>query len=114
MPLDRRITVNIAAEGTRDEHGEYVPGPVTSYPVWADVTGAGSTETDTTGGVLVSQGMNVTVRWFRELAVAPINRVHIVDDLGQRWDTDGIAESNERRRFLGMLVFRVEGSTEDA
>ena len=30
MPADRRITINVSAEGTRNEqHGEYVPGAIT-------------------------------------------------------------------------------------
>ena len=106
--LDTRIAIVIMSPSSRNQFGEFVPGSETSYPVWADVTSAGSSETETTGGQILSAGMNVTVRWFRELATAPINNVHIIDDLGQRWDTDGIGASNERRRFLGMQVFRVE------
>ena len=43
MPADRRIIVNVSAEGHRDEHGEYVPGAITEHRLWAtDIPGAPS------------------------------------------------------------------------
>ena len=37
MPADRRIIVQVMAEGFRDPdlQGEYMPGEVVDYPVWA-------------------------------------------------------------------------------
>ena len=35
MPADRRIVVNVSAEGHRDERGDYVPGEVTPIAAWA-------------------------------------------------------------------------------
>ena len=36
MPFDTRITILIQSEGTRNQFGEYIPGPETAYRVWAD------------------------------------------------------------------------------
>ena len=55
--LDRRITVGIEAEGTR-EHGEYQPGPVTNM----DAVGDGSTKTHYGTGSTVAGSRTVRER----------------------------------------------------
>ena len=106
MPFDRIITILIQAAGTRDEHGEYTPGPETPYEVWADETGAGSSDTLTIGGAIITSGRTFLVRWFRELAVAPESFVFVMDSLGQRWYTDGINESDARQRYIVISSLR--------
>ena len=87
MPFDTICTIHIEALGhraTQDDVdagvmvddvvvgiGEYIPGPETDYEVWADESGAGSIDTPTVGGLVLTSGRTFLVRWFRELAVAP-------------------------------------------
>ena len=113
MPLDTRLVITIDSDGYRNEFGEYVEGddPV-DYPVWADVTSGGASEFFATGGSDIRAGMAVTVRWFRELALAPIRLVFITDSLGQRWEVDNIGASDQRRRWLGMSAYRFESMPE--
>ena len=113
MPLDTRLVITISSEGSRNQYGEYVPGddPV-EYPVWADVSSGGSSEFVQTGGSDIRAGMAVTVRWFRQLALAPIRLVFITDALGQRWEVDNIGASDQRRRWLGMSAYRYESDPE--
>ena len=107
MPFDTIITINIAALGTFDEHGEYTPGASTPYEVWADQTGAGSSDALTTGGTTIVSGRTFLVRWFRELAVAPESLVTITDDLAQSWYSDGISVSDARQRYIVINALRV-------
>ena len=97
MPFDTIITINIASLGDYDEHGEYTPGASTPYEVWADQTGAGSSDALVSGGgITIVSGRTFLVRWFRELAVAPETFVTVVDDLQQEWYSDGISVSDAR------------------
>ena len=113
MPFDTIITIHIEALGMRDEHGEYVPGPVTDYEVWADETGAGSIDTPTVGGLIVTAGRTFLVRWFRELAVTFDPFVTITDNLGQTWYSDGISVSDARQRFIIINAGRSGGGFPD-
>ena len=60
MALDRRITIKIEAFGTRDENGQYVPGAVTEYPVWAERRAAGSS--DQANGRWLRYGISAELR----------------------------------------------------
>ena len=100
MSFDTIITVWIAELGTRDEHGEYVPGEAIPYEVWADESGAGSIDTPTEGGLIITSGRTFLVRWFQELAVALDTFVTVTDNLGQTWYSDGIGVSDARQRFI--------------
>ena len=85
----------------------------TLYPVWADTGGVGISDTVSTGGVEGIRGMAATVRWFRQLAIAPNRLVHIIDGLQHlRWEVDNINTSDQRRRWIGMYVFRLESDPE--
>ena len=106
MALDRRITIRIRAEGTRDGHGEYVPGAVTEYPVWAEQRGAGSADTVTPQGTEVTAVRAYTVRHFEALAEAPISRVDVVDHRGHVWNAENITLSDARRRFIDISALR--------
>lgn len=99
MPLDRRITVRLQAEGTRSQ-GEYVPGPVTEYPVWAQQQLAGSSDTVTEQGVVVVAQRRWIVRYVEVFATHPISRMTVDDEHGQRWNVENVQEGRARRRFL--------------
>ena len=108
MPFDTIITIEIETAGTFDNAGEYTPGPATPYEVWADQSGAGSSDALATGGTVVVSGRTFLVRWFRELAVAPESFVFVVDDLNQRWYSDGINVSDARQRYIVISGLRIQ------
>ena len=107
MALDRRIRIDIEAPGTRDQMGNYIPGPVTSYPVWAERRSAGSNDSATAGGFITVSAQNYNVRWFRELETANLALVSVVDEFDQTWDADSIASDDARRRLITLQVLRV-------
>ena len=107
MALDRRITIQIEEFGTRNQNGEYIPGPVTNYPVWAERRAAGSSDHATGGGFITVSAQNYGVRWFRDLELADIALVMIEDEFGQIWDADSIQPNDARRRFINIQVLRV-------
>ena len=45
MPLDRRITVRHATPGMRNQYGEFEPGPVNEYDLWATLMPKGALKT---------------------------------------------------------------------
>ena len=107
MPLlNRVVTVSVEAEGTRDENGRYVPGPVTDYRVWAVQTAAGSTDYETSEGTRIAQIVRWTIRYTAEIALARTDRVTITDENGFVWDPESIAESQRRRRYLDITATR--------
>ena len=102
MPADRRITVKLQGEGYRDpeRQGEFVPGMIVDYPLWATETGAGSVDTPTVGGVTIQRSINFTVRWFRALADTPISNVSVVGSDGFTYAAENVTASDERKRFI--------------
>ena len=111
MPFDTIITILIQEPGTRNDHGEYVPGKEIPYEVWADQSGAGSSDQLVGGaGTVVVSGRTFFVRWFEELALAPETFVFVVDDLGQRWYSDGISVSDARQRAIVIAGLRVQSA----
>ena len=91
--LDRRIVISIEAEGSHDDLGEFVAGPVTSYPVWAERSSAGAVDVEVESGERVVLARNYTVRWFQELQdeVDAPDRVSIIDDHNIVWNVESIA-----------------------
>ena len=104
MPLDTPITIRLEAIGDRNEHGEYVRGPVTEYPVWADQTNSGSTDTVTTGGTVVVEVRTFTVRWFQALADHRTDLITLNDADGNRWDIESVGIGRDRRRALQITA----------
>ena len=106
MPLDRRITVRIAAEGMRNDQGEYVPGATTDYAVWSEQRGAGSVDSLTGAGERVTAVRSFTVRYFEALARARIDNVSVVDEHGFAWNSENVTLSDARRRFIEISALR--------
>ena len=117
MAFDRRITIHIEAPGhsaTVEEAaldddlytGDYVPGPVTSYPLWAERRSAGSNDQPTTGGFITVSVQNYTVRWFQALELANLALVMVEDEFGQIWDPDSVAPGDARRRLITLQCIR--------
>ena len=109
MAFDRRITIHIEALGTRDGHGEYIPGPTTDYPVWTERRAAGSQDTLTPTGLVTSSVVTYTVRWFQRLELTNIALVTITDEFDQLWDADTVSPSDARRRLITITCFRSNG-----
>ena len=120
MPLDTPITIRLEAEGRRaDEQdvadgvmidgmlvipGDYIPGPVTEYPVWSDQTNSGSTDTVTGAGSVVVEVRTFTVRWFTELADHRTDLITLNDEYGNRWDIESVGIGRDRRRALQIVA----------
>ena len=99
--LDRRIVVLLEAEGTRNEHGEYVPGPVTQVPMWAAVSNVGSADQFTEDGTVVSIVVQFTIRWRADVAAHPVNRVSVLWD-AKTFTAENVAISDERKRLISI------------
>ena len=108
MALDRRVTVRIAVAGSgRNVFGEAVETTeYTDYPLWAERAGAGSIDQNTAGGVIVLAARRYTVRYFKELALANITDVGVIDEFGHNWNAENITESDARRRLIYIETVR--------
>ena len=121
MALDRRITIQIEAPGRRATQddvdaglmvdgelvgvADYIPGPTTLYPVWAERRAAGSSDQPTPAGFITVSAQNYGVRWFRELELSDIALVMVEDEYGVIWDADSISPNDARRRFINLPGF---------
>ena len=79
MPADRRITVNVSTEGSRNEHGEFVPGTVTAIAAWAlrrDVSQERKIERQ---GTRTETLRDWRVRWDSRIASTPVARLKVID-----------------------------------
>ena len=63
MPADRLITVNLMAEGMRNEHGEYVDGVVTAIRTWATRSDKSQEDKEQEGGALDTTRRDWRIRW---------------------------------------------------
>lgn len=100
MPLDRIITVNIEAEGHRDDQGDYIPGPVTSHRMWARVTDGGSSDALAEGGIVVVKRAVWDVRYRRDILETIPNRLSVVDEYGTRYHVETVTDYQARRRAI--------------
>ena len=106
MPLDRVIALE------RDE-GAFVEGvyvadwqPISGSPVWAQQNSAGASDVETSGGILVQAARNYTIRWRSDLFDISPAKLRIIDALGHVWNVDSVAESDHRRRIIGIQCLR--------
>ena len=74
--------------------------------MWAQQNGAGSSDVETSAGVLVQAARNFTIRWRADLFDVSPALLRIIDDLGHTWNVDSIAESDQRRRVIGIQCLR--------
>ena len=70
MPADRRITVQVQGEGFRDpdRQGEYVPGEVVDYPVWASRRDVGQERKIERQGTRDETSRDWRIRWNSKIA----------------------------------------------
>ena len=108
MPtLDRVITLERDVGGFNDV-GEYIADwqPVGGGPIWAQQNAAGSSDVETEAGIIVTAVRNYTIRWREDLLNVSPAVLRIVDEFGHRWNVDSVAESDARRRALGIQCVR--------
>lgn len=103
---DRLVDIMIRGEDDRDDHGEHVPGEVTTYRRWCVQRGSGSVDVDTQGGVATVSARTFTVRFFAALTLPAINSVSITDSDGIVWSVTNIVEGDARKRFYDIETTR--------
>ena len=84
MPADRRITINVMAEGTRlpELQGEYVPGEVTPIAAWARRRDMSEERRFDRGGTRSETTRDWRVRWDSRIASTPVARLKVEDGGG--------------------------------
>ena len=108
MPADRRITVNLSEEGTRDEHGDYVPGAVTPIEMWASRQDVGQERKIERQGTRDETSRDWRIRWDSRIASSPTNLLK-VEDGGVTFTIINMVEvmrqgqgQDLRRRFIDL------------
>ena len=82
MPADRRITVNLSAEGTRNQQGEYVPGAVTPIEMWATRRDVGQELKIERQGTRDETSRDWRIRWDSRIASSPTSLLKVEDGGG--------------------------------
>ena len=111
MPLDRPITVGIRGDDDTNAAGQFVPGPVTEYPIWATPLDVSVTRNLSIGGARLDADRVFRVRWFEELALAPVTSIELADELGLEYRVTNVSEfvgrfGEQRRRWLDLECSR--------
>ena len=81
MPLDRPITIGIRGPDDTNAAGQFVPGAVELYPVFATALDISVQRVLETGGARLDSDRVFRVRWFEELAIAPVTSIELADEL---------------------------------
>ena len=102
MPADRRITVNVEAESTRNEYNEYVPGEVTTYNVWASKYDLRLIDVEEAGGVRSEVTRRWRLRYDGRIYDTPVARLGVVDGT-QTFDITQVREVTTQGRDLPDL-----------
>lgn len=108
--FDRRVTVHVEAEGTRNQQGRYEPGPVTDYEVWAAISDGGESDTNTVGGIITLARAVFALRWNKLFLDTPPSRLQITDHSnGLTYRIQTVSDFQVRRRLIHMSgVVRIE------
>ena len=108
MAFDRIATFHISAPGTRDDHGEYIPGPVTDHRIWTDIEDFGETEVEVAGTFRIVRAARFIVRWRADWATTLDSlHVRITDHNGHNFGVTSISDFTRHRRRL--LTFQAVG-----
>lgn len=104
MAFDRIAVFHIEEEGTRNDHGEYVPGPVRDHRIWTEIEDGGETEVSDGSGFRIVRAARFSVRWRADWA-GPLDarRVRVTDHNGDGFGITSITDFTRARRRL--LVF---------
>ena len=108
VTLNRVVTLRIQHEGARNEYGEFVPGAIVDYRVWAEIA---NPEVFNSLGVEGSRDVrrrDFTMRWRRDVIDTPTNRLYVVDEYGRQYNVESTNEivDETRKRFLTITGIR--------
>ena len=106
MALDKRIRVGLEADGMDNDQGEYVPGPITWYDLWAEVRDGGSEDRVEEAGFRTLGRKVFRVRWRLDIVIQPPSQSYVDDEYGQRYNVDEITDNEQRRRFIDLGAVR--------
>ena len=111
MPLDRPITITIRGPDDFNQAGQFVPGEAVEYPLFATAVDISVERLLMTGGARLDADHVFRVRWFEELAIAPVTSVAVVDDFGLSYTVTNVGEyvgrfGEMRRRFMDLECTR--------
>ena len=111
MPLDRLLSVGIRGIDDHNDAGIFVAGPVTEYPIWATPIDISVTRNLETGGARLEADRIFRVRWFEELALAPVTSIFLTDELALTYTVTHVEEyvgrfGEQRRRWLDIECTR--------
>ena len=109
MPADRKITINVATPGMRNEHGEFVPGTTIVIPAWASRRDRSAEDVATEGGARGETRRDWRIRWDKRIAAAPVTMLSVVDE-GLMFNVlnmievvrQGRGQPDLRRRFVDL------------
>ena len=96
MPADRRITINVSAEGRRDDQGVWVPGTVTPIAVWASRRDVGQERKLERQGTRDETSRDWRIRWNSRIALSPTSLLKVED--GETFTITNMVEVTEQRR----------------
>ena len=113
MPLDREIVILYEGRGSRNRHGEYVPGAKTYLPVWAGRQDKSLVQVIEQGGKRTEAHRTYRIRWLEELQFAEAQQLTVTDDSKNitgaviQWYVLNIVEvtgnnMDQRRRFIDL------------
>ena len=111
MPLDRPITVGIRGPDDFNQAGQFVPGETVNYPVFATAIDISVERVLMTGGARLDSDRVFRVRWFEELALAPVTSIELTDELALAYTVTNVSEyvgryGDLRRRWLDIECTR--------
>ena len=107
MALDRPLTITVTGMGDYSPQGVYLPGVAVVYEIY------GTPIDISVGRVLDGNGARLDsdrifrVRWFEELALAPVTSIALTDELGLTYTVTKVEEyvgrfGEMRRRWLDV------------
>lgn len=109
MPADRRITVNVQAEGTLNEHNELIPGPITALDVWASKYDLRLIDVEEAGGVRAEVTRRWRIRYDSRIYDSEVTLLEVVDGTPtfnvthvREITAQGRDRSDQRRRFMEL------------
>ena len=111
MPLDRPIRVGVRGTDDFNDAGQLVPGVVTEYSVGATVLDLTNERDILPGGARNTADRIFRIRWFPQLAVAPVTSISLTDELALLYNVGHVSEftgrySDQRHRWLDIECTR--------
>ena len=111
MPLDRPITIGVRGPDDFNQAGQLVPGVLVEYPVFATALDISVQRVLETGGARLDSDRVFRVRYFEELALAPVTSIELTDELALSYTVTNVSEyvgrfGDLRRRWLDLECSR--------